>query len=124
MGNEALTDLQLAVMKALWEIGEGTLGEVVAAMNRDGRDLAPTTVATMLQRLGKQGWVAHRKNGRQLSYRAKVAQKQAAKSVVERVVQSFFGGRASALAAQLLEAHDLTPEELEAMRELVARKGR
>ncbi len=123
MGSEALTDLQLAVMKALWEIGEGTLGEVVAAMARAGRDLAPTTVATMLQRLGKQGWVAHRKNGRQLSYRAKVGEKDAAKSMVERVVQSFFGGRVSALAAQLLESEDLTAEDLAAMRKLVAKKG-
>lgn len=118
-----LTDLQLAVMKALWRVGEGSISDVVAALTADGRELAPTTVATMLQRLSKQGWVKHRKNGRQFLYRAKVEQQDAAKGVLQRVLASFFGGRVSALTAQLLESEDISEEELKEMRKLLKGKA-
>lgn len=123
MANETLTDLQLAVMKALWSVGEGTVGDIAAAMTDDGRSLAPTTVATLLQRLAKQGWVEHRKHGRQFVYRAAVSEKEAAKGVLHRVLRSFFGGKVSALAAQLLESEQVSPEELEEMRNLLDEKG-
>jgi BlaI family penicillinase repressor len=119
----ALTDLQLAVMKALWSIGEGTVADVLAAMTREGRSLAPTTVATLLQRLSKQGWVKHRKNGRQFLYRAKVNEKQAAQGVLQRVLQSFFHGKVSALTAQLLESEQLSPRDIEEMQAMLKKKG-
>ena len=123
MGRESLTDLQLTVMNALWDAGEGTVGDVVAALADDGRVLAPTTVATLLQRLAKQGWVEHRQRGRQFVYRASVDRKEAAKGVLQGVLSSFFGGRVSALAAQLLESEDLSPEVLEELRSLLKEKG-
>jgi predicted transcriptional regulator len=118
-----LTDLQLAVMKALWRVGEGTVGDVLAAMTSDGRELAPTTVATLLQRLSKQGWVKHRKNGRLFLYRAKVNEKQTGQGVLQRVLQSFFGGKVSALTAQLLESEDVSVEDLAEIQALLKKKG-
>ena len=123
MSTESLTDLQLSVMKALWQIGEGGVGEIVALLAADGKELAPTTVATLLQRLSKQGWVKHRKNGRQFLYRAKVNQQDAAKGVLQRVLSSFFGGRVSALTAQLLESEELSADDLKEMRKLLKGKG-
>ena len=123
MASGTLTDLQLSVMKALWEIGEGTVGEVLDVLVRDGNTLAPTTVATLLQRLSKQGWVKHRKNGRQFLYRAKINQREAAKGVLERVLYSFFGGRASALTAQLLDSDQISQQELKEMRKLIKERG-
>ena len=123
VSTESLTDLQLSVMKALWQIGEGGVGEIVALLAADGKELAPTTVATLLQRLSKQGWVKHRKNGRQFLYRAKVNQQEAAKGVLQRVLSSFFGGRVSALTAQLLESEELSADDLKEMRKLLKGKG-
>jgi hypothetical protein len=40
---EQLTYLQLSVMKALWQIREGTVGDVLSALATDERELAPTT---------------------------------------------------------------------------------
>ena len=122
MTTEALTDLQLAVMKALWRVGEGTVGDVSAAMAADGRELAPTTVATLLQRLSKQGWVTHRQSGRQFVYRACTDEKETARGALQRIVSTFFGGKVSAVAAQLLESEDLTADELDEMRKLIKAK--
>lgn len=118
-----LTDLQLAVMRALWELGEGTVGDVGAVMAKAGRDLAPTTIATLLQRLSQQGWVKHRRSGKRFIYRARVNREAAASSALNRVLQSFFGGRVSMLAAQLLESEELTKEDLDAVRTLLEKRG-
>jgi len=56
-------------------------------------------------------------------YRASVDRKEAAKGVLQGVLSSFFGGRVSALAAQLLESEDLSPEVLEELRSLLKEKG-
>ena len=118
----SLTDLQLAVMTALWSVEEGTVSDVHGAMRDDGRELAVTTVATLLHRLSKQGWVLHRKVGRQLVYRAKVRRDEAAQGALRRVLSTFFGGRASLLTAQLLDSEDLSPDELAELRELLREK--
>jgi predicted transcriptional regulator len=111
-------------MRAVWHIGEGTVSDVLAVLSAEGRELAPTTVATLLRRLSVQGWVKHRMNGRQLLYRAKVREADAAKGMLNRLLNSFFGGKVSALTAQLLESNELSAEELRELRELIKGKGR
>jgi len=121
--SETLTDLQLSIMKALWQLGEGTVSDVLSVLAADGKELAPTTVATLLQRLSKQGWVKHKKSGRQFLYRAKVKQAEAAQGVLRRVLSGFFGGKVAALTAQLLESEELTLEDLKELRKLLKEKG-
>jgi len=116
---DSLTDLQLAVMKALWTLGPATVAEVTSAMTEDGRTLAPTTVATLLQRLAKQGWVAHEKDGRQFVYRSEVPEKEVAGGMLRRVLAGFFGGKASALTAHLLASEDVSAEDWDEIRKLV-----
>jgi predicted transcriptional regulator len=119
---DMLTDLQLAVMKTLWRVREGRVSDVADALARGGRDLALTTVATVLQRLEKQGWVAHRRDGRHFVYRAKVKEQTAAEGALARVVRGFFDGRVSNVAAQLFESKDITTDDLRAIRELLEKR--
>lgn len=109
-------------MKALWQVGAGTVGDIQEILSKEGRVLAPTTVATLLQRLSKQGWVKHQRSGRQFVYRAKVNQTDAAKGFLQRVLSTFFGGNVSALTAQLLETERLSAEDLDQMRKLLKAK--
>ena len=67
-----LTDLQLALLRVLWTRGEATVTEMVEAL-RPERDLAPTTVATLLSRLEKRRVVSHSTRARQYVYRARVS---------------------------------------------------
>jgi BlaI family penicillinase repressor len=122
VSSEALTDLQLAVMSALWAIGEGSVADVHAALARDGKELASTTVATLLQRLSAQGWVEHRQSGRTFVYRANVERKDAAAGALRRLIRNFFNGDPSALAAHLVDDQQLNDAELEAMRRVLAKK--
>jgi predicted transcriptional regulator len=47
-----LTELQLEIMNVLWKQGEASVGDVRSGL-RPERDLAHTTVSTLLSRLEK-----------------------------------------------------------------------
>jgi BlaI family transcriptional regulator, penicillinase repressor len=122
MTEKQLSELQLAIVRALWELGEGAVSDVLAEVARHGRDLAPTTVATVLRRLEKDGWVEHSERGRQFVYRARVSREQATGGVLDRITRAFFGGSVPALVSQLLESDRVSADDLALMRALIARK--
>ena len=62
-----LGDLQLRIMKVLWSQGEATVAEVHRAVGAE-RDLAYTTVATMLRKMEARGLVRHRLEARSFVY--------------------------------------------------------
>jgi predicted transcriptional regulator len=96
MNSTQLTDLQLAVVRALWERGECTVLDVQEALLPD-RPLAQTTVATLLSRLERRGVVTHRVAGRQFIYRALVSEPQVQSSMVEQITEMLFEGSPTAL---------------------------
>lgn len=110
-----LSDLQLAVMRALWMRGEATTAEVVADLAAE-RGLAHTTVATLLTRLEKHGAVAQRRDGRAWIYRALLSEAEVQRSMVAGLVASLFAGDATALVAHLVRADEVTPGDLAAIR--------
>ena len=59
-GDVSLSELQLSLMRVLWQRGEASTAEVAEAL-RGERDLAHTTVATLLTRLEKRGLLASRR---------------------------------------------------------------
>ena len=58
----ALSDLQLDLMRVLWQRGEASTAEVAESL-AGSRSLAHTTVATLLTRLEKRGLLAMRRAG-------------------------------------------------------------
>jgi len=106
-----LSDLQLDVVRVLWQHGETATPEVVQALVAS-RGLAHTTVATLLTRLEKRGVVAARRDGRQLLYSAKVSESEVKRSMVAELVSSLFGGDSSALLAHLVREDELRPGDL------------
>lgn len=113
-----LSDLQLEVLRVFWEHGEATAAQVHAALLRD-RELAPTTVSTLLSRLEKRGLLQHRADGRQFVYSARVEEHEVRSSMLQRLTDFFFRGDAGALVSHLVESRDFNPEELEAVEQLI-----
>ncbi len=88
--------LELECLKALWSLGEGRVRDVRQVMVGN-RNLAYTTVMTVLERLEKRGGVSRRKNGRSFIYVPKVSQETLRRFAVKELVDSFFGGSEAAL---------------------------
>lgn len=116
----SLSDLQYEVMRPLWTRPDRSVAEVVRAL-RPHRDLAHTTVATVLTRLEKRGVVSSRRDGRQLLYRAEVEEPQVRRSMVAGLVGSLFGGDAKALVAHLIREDEISAADLAEIRLLLSR---
>ncbi|MBK8285513.1 MAG: BlaI/MecI/CopY family transcriptional regulator [Ahniella sp.] len=117
-----LSGLQLAIMRAIWQRGEASTAEVVASL-ADSRDLAHTTVGTMLSRLERRGLIESRKAGKHLVYRATVAETEVKRSMVSEFLDRLFDGDAKALVAHLVRERDVRDTDLDKVRELLKKKG-
>jgi len=116
-----LGTLQLAVMRVLWERGECSVNDVHAAI-ADSRTVAPTTVATLLKRLEKREYVAHRTEGRQFVYRALRDERDVHRSMVSELTDDLFAGEASELVVHLLREGDIAEGDLEHIKRLIAER--
>ncbi|HEV1284257.1 MAG TPA: BlaI/MecI/CopY family transcriptional regulator [Bryobacteraceae bacterium] len=89
--------LELECLKALWGMGEGTVRDVRDVMVGN-RNLAYTTVMTVLDRLEKRGGVSRKKQGRSFVYVPKLSREELRRFAVKEVVDRFFDGSTEALA--------------------------
>ena len=110
MADVALGDRELEVMAWLWANESGTVAEV-----RDGLadPLAYTTVLTILRNLEAKGFLRREEEGRAHRYFPRVQQKAARKRALRRLIDTLFLGSPEALLTHLVEAHDLSPAELQ-----------
>lgn len=116
---EQLSDVQLAFLRALWAQPGSTVTQVKDFLSAEGRELAPTTVATQLGRLEKKGFVGHEVDGRQFLYQAQISEQQVKRSVLKRVTEGLFGGDVTALVHQLLEHDRVSAVDLAQVKALI-----
>ena len=117
-----LGDLQLAILRVLWEKKEATVVDVLEALS-DERDRALTTIATMLTKMEKRKLVSHHSEGRQFVYRALVSESQVQRSMIAELTSRLFGGDTTALVSHLLQEHEIDASEVERLRGLIAEQG-
>lgn len=117
-----LGDLQLAIMRVLWERGEAAVADVHQALLAE-RGLALTTIATMLKKMEHKGVVAHRAEGRQYLYRPTVSESEVHRGMVSDLTERLFEGSASALVNHLLTQQEIDSRELAEIRRLIEEKG-
>lgn len=115
-----ITELQLDVLRALWARGRATSAEVTEDLRR-ARDLAPTTVSTLLKRLEKRGLVRHERDGRRHVYEPRVTEAEVKSAVIETLTNGVFGGDVGALVGHLLSGRDMSAGDLARVREILER---
>lgn len=113
-----ITELQLAILRLLWERGEATVAELWEALH-DERGLAQTTVATLVARLQRRGIVARRTRDRQYVYRATITEADVQHSMVSELTERLFAGDAAALVSHLIAASDMSPGDLARVKRLL-----
>ena len=114
-----LTQAELRLMKVLWDRGESTVAEVVAAIS--GKEaLAYTSVLTTIRILDTKGYVSHRQEGRAFLYSACIGEIEASRSEVRHVLQRFFGNSRERLLLSLLGDDEISPGELCRLKEAIA----
>lgn len=116
--SNTLTDGEHRIMEVLWEKGSATVAEVAEALQgKDGS--AYTTVLTMLRIMHAKGYLACRKDGRAHVYTPKVKRETAARKAVRQLLQKFFAGSPGELVLAFLREDDLSPAELDALKQRI-----
>jgi len=119
ISDTALTPLELEIMNVLWETGPAGVQKVQACLT--GRELAYTTVQTMLNVLHRKGKVKRLLKDRAYVYRPVLSRKKAVTQAVGEMLDRFFGGSADGLLLNLVETNHLTPEKLARIQEIIER---
>ena len=114
-----LTEAELRLMKILWRRGESGVGDLVAAMP-EGTSLAYNSVLTTIRILEQKGYVEHRQDGRAFLYTPCVAEQEASQTEVRHMLQRFFGNSRERLLISLLGDDEITPEELQRLKQAIA----
>jgi predicted transcriptional regulator len=107
----------LDVLKVLWERGDGTVRDILAALPR--KRWAYTTVQTLLNRLEAKGFVASERGGPAHVYSAAVSREQLLQQRLNDLSERLCEGTASPLLMALVEGVRFTPEEIDRFRRLL-----
>ncbi len=106
-----LTDTELEIMQVLWDLERGTVRDVYEIL-RKRRQVAYTTVMTMMGILEEKGHVKRRKEGRAFLYTPARPRQKVIASMVDEFVGRVFGGSARPLVVGLAKDRKLSAEDL------------
>src|SRR5579863_2483335 len=104
-------------MNVLWESGPLNVQSVQSRLH--GRELAYTTVQTMLNILHRKGKVKRQLKDRAYVYRPVLSRQKAVTQAVGDMIDRFFGGSADSLVLNLVETRHLTTEKLAQIQKLL-----
>lgn len=113
-----LSDLQLELMDVLWHLGEASTSEIHETFGAP-RELAYTTVATLLKRLDEKGVVGHRRDGRQFVYHPKLARDSVQQTMVSGLVKRLFRGDPAELVSHLLGDETVDDDDIARIQSLL-----
>ena len=115
--SDNLTPLELEIMHVLWA-ADGP-ANVQTVQQHLPRELAYTTVQTMLNILHRKGKVKRTLKDRAYLYKPVVSRSQVAGQHMSDIVDRLFGGSAESLVMSLLETKHLTPKKLARLQKLI-----
>jgi len=118
-----LTDLENAVMKAVWDLGPSTVEAVHGVVSRD-RDLKEATIRTLLRRLEQKGHLNHKEAGRAYVYQAMERPRGLAARAVRHIIDRFCQGSVEELVGGMVDAKVLTPDEMKRLEAFVRKHRR
>lgn len=120
--SKPLTAVELEMMNVIWRIGPCSVAQVLEQLSPK-RELAYTSVSTIVRILEQKGFVTSEKVGRGHLYSAAIAKDDYQAMSLAHLVNNVFEGTPSLLVRRLLDSHTLGEEELAQIKSLLRKKG-
>lgn len=121
--SQTLTKAEQRIMHVLWEQGEASVRQITDHLATQ-YNLAYTTVLTTARILSDKGYVKFRKSGRTHIFTAVISKQSARSSALKNMLGGLFEGSPRLLAQHLIEADDLSQEDIKALRALLGGDGK
>ena len=120
---DALGTRQQAILERVWQRDGATVAEICEDLAPGARP-AYTTVLSVLQKLERQGWVSHRREGRRYVYSATCSRSESARTALLEFVERIYLGDPTALLRELTPVRPPAVRGLPSLRAQVeARRG-
>ena len=116
--HRTVTDPELEILKALWELGEGTVREVLEKLGPQ-RGWAYTTAQTMLVRLQEKGCVARKKRGRAFVFRPLFTRDELLGRSLDDLAARVCDGKAMPLLLNLVQSSKFSRREQKRFRAML-----
>lgn len=113
-----LTPQELAIMKVIWELEQATVRDVYETL-REQRQIAYTTVMTMMKILETKGYLKRTQVDRAFVYRPSRPRQQVVGAMVRDFVERVFDGAAGGLLLHLAKDGRLTKEDRRRIRRVI-----
>ena len=112
------TEVELELMNAIWDLGECTVKDVQKALPAE-RDLAYTSVATVMKILEQKGALKSSKTDRAHTYQSLISRTQYEALSLRHMADHLFRGDPSSMVMRLLDDSKLSSHELQAIKKLL-----
>jgi len=119
-----VTDAELDVLRGLWDDGPATIRTLADRLYPGGGTSEYATVQKLLERLEDKGHVAHRSEGRQNVFSARVQREDLVARRLRDTAEQLCDGSLTPLLTHLVSAGRLSRDELLELRRLVDRLSR
>ena len=117
------TELELEILKIIWRDGPLSVRDVRDAL-APARDLAYTSVMTIMNIMVKKGYLARAKQEGRYFYRPRIAEQTMTRRILGDLVDRVFDGSTVAAMVNLLDAADIDRAEIDRLRDLINRKAK
>ncbi|MCA9194201.1 MAG: BlaI/MecI/CopY family transcriptional regulator [Planctomycetales bacterium] len=121
-----LTERELEIMQVFWQQTDTplTIADVQRELNSDARELAYTTVATLVRILVNKGFLTQTTERRPHEFSHTRTHAEVSGRLLKDLVQRVFGGSAEALLLRLMEDQELTASERKRLEALVKKSAK
>ncbi len=119
-----VTDAELDVLRLLWDVGPATIRALTDRLYPRGGASEYATVQKLLERLQGKGLVGRRAEGRQNVFRATVQRHELVARRLRDTADELCDGSLTPLITQLVNAGELSRDELRELRRVVDRATR
>ena len=116
------TPAEVEILGVLWDRGPSTVREVHELLGAD-RSVGYTGILKLLQNMHAKGLVDRNQDGQAHVYEAREPARMK-RQLLGDLVQRVFAGSASQLVLHLLEDEKATPEDIEEIRQMLAKHQR
>lgn len=114
-----LTERELEVMHVFWDSGEQTAVDVREKLAEHGRDLAYTTVATLVRILLDKGFLIQLNEQRPFKFKPARPFEEVSKSMISDMVDRLFGGSKEQLLLRMFDGTKMTRTERQALENIL-----